>query len=116
MRMTMYSIRDRKAGIYGAPFMAQNDEVAKRDFVGFCSHPQNAYLANDMELYKMGEFESDTGEVIGEPKPLFIICGYLDQRVYEAFEGAECPTGEELKRGDYNNGSIQHSADDKCSA
>lgn len=68
----LYTIRDRKSGIYGTPFGSFNDDTAIRDFKGFCNQAQNVYLADDLELYYVGYFESDTGEVLGSDKPEFL--------------------------------------------
>ena len=69
----LYSMRDRKSGMYGVPFASFNDETAKRDFNAFCKQPQNVYLASDMELYYLGEFETTTGELKSiENKPYFL--------------------------------------------
>lgn len=72
----LYSMRDRKSGMYGAPFASFNHETAKRDFIAFCNQPANIYLRDDMELYYLGEFETTTGELVSiEKKPEFI-CVY----------------------------------------
>lgn len=73
MKTNLYTIRDRKAGTYGTPFGSYNHETAIRDFKGFCSQVQNHYIADDLELYFVGEFNSATGEVsMNKDKPEFI--------------------------------------------
>lgn len=55
-------------------FASFNDDTAKRDFFGFCGQVQNQYLAEDLELYYLGEFEANTGEVfIENDKPVFVV-------------------------------------------
>lgn len=72
----LYTMYDRKSGIYGSPFVSHNDKTATRDFDSFCALPQNKYLSADMELYKLGTFNSSTGE-IEHFKPEFIKAGEL---------------------------------------
>lgn len=73
MKNRLYSIRDRKSGNYGVPFASFNDDTAERDFNAFCRMPQNTYLADDVELYYIGTFDSATGEACDIPdKPVFI--------------------------------------------
>ena len=71
----LYTIRDRKSGIYGTPFGSYNNDTAIRDFRGFCNQAQNVYLADDLELYFVGDFNSDSGEVLRFDKPEFICNG-----------------------------------------
>lgn len=75
MKSKLYTMRDRKSGIYGTPFASYNHATAQRDFKSFCSMSQNQYLSGDMELYYIGEFESDTGEIYADVKPEFILGG-----------------------------------------
>lgn len=69
----LYTIRDRKSNIYGTPFGSFNHDTAIRDFHGFCKQVSNAYLADDLELYFLGEFNSDSGEIIRTDKPEFLV-------------------------------------------
>lgn len=73
MLVKMFTMRDRKSAMYGNPFVSHNEQTAKRDFNAFCRLPENQYLSGDMELYSLGTFDSDTGELISY-KPEFI-CG-----------------------------------------
>lgn len=76
----IYTMRDRKSGIYGNPFISYNDKCAVRDFDAFCNLPHNKYLAEDMELYKLGTFDSTTGEIVAY-KPEFIKGGEVIETV-----------------------------------
>ena len=69
----LYTIRDRKSGIYGTPFGSFNHDTAIRDFHSFCKQVQNEYLAEDLELYYVGEFESNTGEMKSKEKAEFLV-------------------------------------------
>lgn len=72
MKNPMYTIRDRKSGIYGTPFVAPNDACAEREFKAFCNLPNNIYIAEDCELYKVGTVDNETGEVVGLTFPEFM--------------------------------------------
>lgn len=69
----LYTIRDRKSGIYGTPFGSYNHDTAIRDFRGFCQQASNVYLADDLELYYLGTFDSDSGALTGVDKPEFLL-------------------------------------------
>lgn len=69
----LYTIRDRKSGIYGTPFGSFNHDTAIRDFQAFCNQVQNQYLADDLELYYIGSFESNTGEMKSQEKAEFLV-------------------------------------------
>lgn len=74
MKVGLYSYFDRKAHCYGAPFTAVNNEVAVRLFAGFIQDAGARLAIYDTEVYKVGEFDGDTGEV-SEGDPEFI-CDY----------------------------------------
>lgn len=63
----MYSVRDRLVG-FNAPFIMPNDEVAKRAFKQRIEKDPNA---EDLELYKVGEFDDENG-VITEVLPVMV--------------------------------------------
>lgn len=62
MKLGMYSFFDRKARSFGEPFLAARKEVAVRRFQYVIG--QSPMVKADMELYVLGEFESDTGEIV----------------------------------------------------
>lgn len=64
MRLGLYTILDSKAGIYFAPFTARQHGEAMRSFSdsangqdGIGAHPE------DYNLYHIGYFDSETGEI-----------------------------------------------------
>ena len=71
----LYCVRDVKAGNYWPPIAHVNDEVAKREFAMLAKTPDIAYLVNDLQLYKVGEFNDATAEV--NPCNVFI-CNCVD--------------------------------------
>lgn len=68
----VYSIRDRKSGLYGTPFFSVNDECATRDFKRICNSEVNEFIAEDLELFYLGEFNNETGVVEGEDNAMFL--------------------------------------------
>lgn len=76
MTTKLYVMRDRRSGIYGTPFVSHNDKTAERDFDSFCKLKQNQYLSPDMELYSLGDYDTETGE-IKSTVPMFMKQGEL---------------------------------------
>lgn len=62
MIIRLYSIYDKAAGTFGEPFNAVNDDVAKRNF-RFTMSRYNDYFVRDMELYCVGDFCIESGDV-----------------------------------------------------
>jgi len=62
MKIFMYSVLDKKADEFGPPFMAKNDEVAKRNLSNLL---RDSPYPEDYQLFLIAEYESDTGEVQG---------------------------------------------------
>ena len=74
MIVGLYSYFDRKAHCYGAPFTAVNNDVAVRQFAGLIQDAGSRLAIYDTELYKVGGFDADKGEVYqGDPE---FICDY----------------------------------------
>lgn len=65
MTYPVFAIRDIKAG-FGAPRLAINEEVAKRDFGRDINTPGSAleYAPTDYEFYRIGEYDTATGRFI----------------------------------------------------
>ena len=63
MIVGLYSYFDRKAHCYGAPFTAVNNDVAVRQFAGLIQDAGGRLAIFDTELYKVGEFNGDSGVV-----------------------------------------------------
>lgn len=66
MKRPVYCIRDKKSGFI-QPTVDQNDETAKRNFAFAVQRSDSIFLAfpDDYDLYKVGEFDSDSGEMVG---------------------------------------------------
>lgn len=65
MKYPVYAMRDVKAG-FGLPEISQNDATMKRTFAYRINNigTEMAYAPNDYSLYKIGEYELDTGSLI----------------------------------------------------
>ena len=60
--VTMYTCKDIHAG-YGLPFSCANDKLAIQAFKLYCmTDPEGIANCNNIELYKCGKFNRDTGE------------------------------------------------------
>lgn len=58
--MKLFSIYDKVAKRYNAPFMCENEEVAKRSFNASVKGLDWAY---DFELYQLGDIDVETGVI-----------------------------------------------------
>lgn len=76
MRNGVYCIYDRKAHEHGTLFVHQNNLTAQRYFQHLCSLPANEVIRNDVELYRIGTFNSTTGELDVEHT---YICDYASE-------------------------------------
>lgn len=74
MKYPVFSLRDKVASSFQSVNLDTNDFVAKRNFA-FAVNNSNELLfkAKDLELYKVGEFDTDTGIFEG-CSPLIRIC------------------------------------------
>lgn len=69
MKVELYAYRDRKSGEYSMPFAQHNKETAKRYFCYLCKNSDNQEYAQDLELYKIGDYETERGIIFGhEPE------------------------------------------------
>lgn len=67
----IFAIRDKLVG-FGQPFTAYSKEVAKRDFGNAM---KNNPCAEDMELYYLGEYDSETANIKDFRQPKLIMKG-----------------------------------------
>ena len=74
MIISLYSIYDRVAGVFNAPFAAINDSVAVRMFKTACTSEHSEYFAyaQDLDLFKLGSLDQKTGDVQISDKPEFL--------------------------------------------
>lgn len=73
MKVYVYSLLDIVAKTFSPLNMAQNNEVAIRNFKYACNNDaQMKATAKDLELYCVGEFDYSTGIITGCDKTLVI--------------------------------------------
>lgn len=72
-----YALRDIYVG-FGGPQIWQNEEVAKRDFKYKVNQEMGMmnYQPKDYSLYKIGEYNTDTGRF--EPQLPELVCEGVD--------------------------------------
>lgn len=75
MKRSIYAIHDALNG-FGSPFVDTNDATAKRNF-SFAVNNNNdmSFSPSDYDLYKVGEFDHETGVLIPLSTPLLIVKG-----------------------------------------
>lgn len=77
MTLKIYAIKDTKVG-FMQPFYQANNAVAIRSFTNAVNDEQTNNInknLDDMELWHLGEFNDDTGEIKGE---LTFLCKAVD--------------------------------------
>ncbi|WGL31321.1 nonstructural protein [Dipodfec virus UOA04_Rod_907] len=62
MKLKIYAIKDVVVGDHFNPFYLRNDEEAKRSFTNAMQEP-GAKNVKDMQLFRLGEFNTETGEL-----------------------------------------------------
>ena len=72
----VYAIYDSCSGIFGDPFIAVNDAVAKRSFEYSLSDPSiPKYIRDDSVLYGIGFFDKQTGYFSADDPPYVVFRG-----------------------------------------
>lgn len=75
MIMNVYAVRDVKS-TYMSPILGSNDAQAMRSFrAGMRSVPDFEVAPTDFELYRIGEFDSDSGLLTPCVPPVWICSG-----------------------------------------
>ena len=86
MRRALYSYHDRCRGFL-APFSASTDDEAKRGFLYSCEKMEYmAFSPDDFSLYKVGEYDDESGELISCTPPLFIVRGFKKEVVEDGIQ------------------------------
>jgi hypothetical protein len=69
MLKKMYSVFDKKAQIYGTPFVTANENLALRSFSRVANDPTHdiCLFPDDFTLVYLGEFDEDTGQITPVP-------------------------------------------------
>lgn len=94
MILKMFSVLDMKAQFFGQPFFEQQEATAIRSFsdaVNDSSNSTNMWNRHpeDFQLYLVGSFDNETGEVVPEvPKALV-----MASSVHRAIATGDFPSG-----------------------
>lgn len=76
----LYSIYDKKAGMYSNPQVEINQDCALRRFHFILQQSASQGIeATDCELYKIGSFDSVKGTIEAFEKPLFVCGGVVNE-------------------------------------
>ena len=76
----VYSVLDRKAMNFGQLMFFANGDMAKRgtaDFMRAGGDSPMIHYPDDFDLYLVGEFNTDNGQLQGHPTPE-LICRFSD--------------------------------------
>ncbi|WGL31287.1 nonstructural protein [Dipodfec virus UOA04_Rod_861] len=75
--MKIYSIFDKIASVYNTPFFCPGHGVAMRNFNDLVMDPSTVVSRHpsDFELFCLGDFFEDTGNIEVNAQPLFLIRG-----------------------------------------
>lgn len=81
MILGCYSVCDAVSGNYSGIFLAQNDQEALRSFAAWNRDPANAIHSSptDFTLVKVGEFDRETGDLIGYEKDVELAKGQIGE-------------------------------------
>lgn len=65
MKSTVYSVYDRTAKLYAAPFIEKNDGTAMRAITDVMRDPNHQFVqhCNDYALVKIAEYDDETGAI-----------------------------------------------------
>lgn len=75
MTMNLYSVRDVKS-TYMSPVVGSNDAQAMRSFrAGMRAVPEFEVAPADFELYRIGEYNNESGMIIPTVPPVWICSG-----------------------------------------
>lgn len=83
--MFIYSVRDSKAEAFLKPFFAQKDAIAIRWLTAAAQDPEHEFNIHieDYALYRLGEFDESTGEIIPQdPSCLTLLVHLLKTEEY----------------------------------
>lgn len=83
----IYSIYDKKACVFNKPFTHHNDAIATREFQMAVQDPKIVQLSlfpDDFDLYYLGEFDDQTGDLITKGKPQFVVAATSFKKIQEA--------------------------------
>lgn len=73
----VFSVFDKKAGVYCTPFVSHSTATATRDFGQAVNDPnsQVCKYASDFELFELGAWDEDSGQIQTTQLPVFVVNG-----------------------------------------
>ena len=77
MKYPVYTFRDQLVG-YGSPFVQRNDDTAIRQFAMMINDPSGTTVSEYpqyYDLYRIGEFDDDTGLIVPLDAPELVVTG-----------------------------------------
>lgn len=74
---SMFSVYDKKASVYCTPFVSHSEATAVRDFRQAVNDPASSVssYASDFDLYELGTWHEDSGEIDQHQMPKFVVNG-----------------------------------------
>lgn len=65
MKNNLYSMKDTKMGKFAMPFVAPNDEIAKRTLASTIKQGGSTIseFPEDFQLFRLGNYDEDTGDL-----------------------------------------------------
>lgn len=74
MIKNLFSVYDKKAGVYSNPFTQITPAAALRDFGQATNDPESLLYSNpeDFDLYHLGQFEDESGKFDLLQNPVFL--------------------------------------------
>jgi len=65
MITNLYVVLDKLAGVYGSPFVMQNDSIALRDFGFACRQPESSLSRHpeDYSLWCIATFDDNSAQI-----------------------------------------------------
>lgn len=89
MKYGVYCIRDLKSG-WLSPTVDINDQVAIRNFAYAVQHNDLfSAFANDYSLYKIGDFDTDSGDIVNLPHVFLADAVTPSRKSYSVIDDAE---------------------------
>lgn len=79
MKFQMYVIRDKQVNSFMTPYFMRNDGEALRSFADEVNRAAEDNIlyrhSDDFELYRLGDFDSDSASFVIEKLPVLIVQG-----------------------------------------
>lgn len=83
MVLKIFAVRDRAARAYITPFFLPTREMALREFQRAATDEEHAFarFSEDYSLYELGEFDPESGALLVQDQPEFVISAVLAKTI-----------------------------------